>query len=56
MNDLLSSKEILSPGGTILCDDYDLWHLGAKKAVDDFVQNERCNLSIIKERFAKIEF
>ena len=56
INDLMISKNLLSPSGTILCDDYDLWHLGAKKAIDDFVKTQTCDFNVIKERFAKIEF
>jgi len=55
-NDLLLSKNILSKGGTIMCDDYNLWHLGAKKAIDDFIKQQKCNYCVISERFVRIEF
>jgi predicted O-methyltransferase YrrM len=55
-NDINICKEKLSENGTILCDDYDLGHTGVKKAVDEFVSENKCKMEIIKQRFAKIEF
>ena len=56
-NDLYFSKKFLKTGGTILCDDYDLTQApGVKKAIDEFVVNNQCKLSIISNRFAKIKF
>tara|TARA_B100001250_G_scaffold250466_1_gene215276 strand:+ start:320 stop:940 length:621 start_codon:yes stop_codon:yes gene_type:complete len=56
-NDLYFSKKFLKTGGTILCDDYDLTQApGVKKAIDEFVVNNQCKLSIIANRFAKIKF
>tara|TARA_B100000965_G_scaffold390938_1_gene398476 strand:+ start:311 stop:931 length:621 start_codon:yes stop_codon:yes gene_type:complete len=56
-NDLFFSKKFIKKGGTILCDDYDLSQaLGVKKAIDEFVLNNKCKFSIIANRFAKIEF
>ena len=55
-NDINNCKEKLSENGTILCDDYDLGHTGVKKAVDEFISENKCKIEIIKQRFAKIEF
>ncbi|MFL2886391.1 MAG: class I SAM-dependent methyltransferase [Candidatus Pelagibacter sp.] len=56
-NDLFFSSKFLKAGGTILCDDYDLTQApGVKKAIDEFVINNKCKFSIIASRFAKIEF
>ena len=57
MNDLNCCIEVVNNGGTILCDDYDLTQApGVKKAIDEFVVNNQCKLSIIANRFAKIKF
>ncbi len=56
-NDLDSCLDVLNNNGTILCDDYDLTYApGVKKAIDEFVENNSFNKSIIcNGRFAKIE-
>ena len=55
-NDLFYSKKFIKKSGTILCDDYDLSYApGVKKAIDEFVLNNKCKFSIIANRFAKIE-
>ena len=55
-NDLYYSKKFIRKGGTILCDDYDLTQApGVKKAIDEFVSNNKCKFSVIANRFAKIE-
>ena len=56
-NDLNHCIEVVSHGGTILCDDYDLSYApGVKKAVDEFSSINNLNCSIIcNYRFAKIE-
>ncbi len=56
-NDLNCCKEVVSNGGIILCDDYNLSYApGVKKAVDEFVKEKGFQYSIIcEDRFAKIE-
>ena len=50
-------KSVLNNCGIILCDDYDLRQApGVKKAIDEFVNKNDFNCSIICDgRFAKIE-
>ena len=57
LNDLNCCIEVINNNGTVLCDDYDLQQApGVKKAIDDFVEKNRINCSIIcNGRFAKIE-
>ena len=57
MNDLDCCKEVLMNNGTVLCDDYDLQQApGVKKAIDEFINKNKFNCSIICDgRFAKIE-
>tara|TARA_B100000965_G_scaffold281952_1_gene239795 strand:+ start:243 stop:863 length:621 start_codon:yes stop_codon:yes gene_type:complete len=56
-NDLFFCKKFIRKDGCILCDDYDLSQApGVKKAIDEFVSNNRCKFSIIANRFAKLEF
>ena len=54
--DLINSKEKLSRNGVILCDDYDLGHTGVKKAVDEFIEVNKCKIEVIEKRFAKLIF
>ena len=56
-NDLECCKEVILGDGVVLCDDYDLSYApGVKKAIDEFVENNRFKCSIISNgRFAKIE-
>ena len=54
--DLLYSKEKLSGNGIILCDDYDLGHTGVKRAVDEFIEVNKCKIEVVEKRFAKLEF
>ena len=54
-NDLNQSKKIISPNGTILCDDYNLSYAdGVKKAIDEFIKENSCKYQILLERFVKI--
>ena len=54
-NDLDQSKKIISRNGTILCDDYNLSYAeGVKKAIDEFIKENRCKYEILLERFVKI--
>ena len=57
MNDLSSCSEVIQNDGIILCDDYDLKQApGVKKAIDDFIEKNSFNCSIVcNGRFAKIE-
>ena len=56
-NDLNHCIEVINNSGTVLCDDYNLSYApGVKKAIDEFVVNNQCKLSIIANRFAKIKF
>ena len=56
-NDLISCREVIVNGGTVLCDDYDLSYApGVKKAIDEFVSfNSFKCLILCNDRFAKIE-
>jgi len=57
INDLNCCKEVITNGGIVLCDDYDLSYApGVKKAIDEFSAQDgiKC-LKIFNERFAKIE-
>ena len=54
-NDLNLSKRIISQNGTILCDDYNLTYAaGVKKAIDEFIKENKCQYQIFLERFVKI--
>ena len=57
LNDLNCCIEVINNNGTVLCDDYDLQQApGVKKAIDEFVNKNTLNCSIIcNGRFAKIE-
>ena len=57
MNDLDCCQKVLINNGTVLCDDYDLQQApGVKKAIDEFINKNKFNCSIICDgRFAKIE-
>ena len=57
LNDLNCCFEVINNDGTVLCDDYDLKQApGVKKAIDDFIEKNSFNCSIIcNGRFAKIE-
>jgi len=55
-NDLNYSKPVLENNGTILCDDYSLHFApGVKKAIDEFVLNNKLKFEFLLNRFAKIE-
>ena len=54
-NDLDNLNQVISNGGIILCDDYDLSYApGVKKAIDDYVLEKKFNLKILNSRFAEI--
>ena len=57
INDLNCCIKVINSGGTILCDDYDLFQApGVKKAIDEFVNKNNFKCSIVcKGRFAIIE-
>jgi len=57
LNDLNCCYEVVNNNGIVLCDDYDLTSApGVKKAIDEFVKENKFNCSIIcNGRFAKIE-
>ena len=57
LNDLNCCMDVINNCGTVLCDDYDLRQApGVKKAIDEFVNKNDFNCSIICDgRFAKIE-
>ncbi len=57
LNDLNCCMDVINNSGTVLCDDYDLQQApGVKKAIDEFVNKNNLNCSIIGNgRFAKIE-
>ena len=57
VNDLNHCKEVINLKGTVLCDDYNLSSApGVKKAIDEFVEDNKYKCEIICEkRFAKIE-
>ena len=57
MNDLDCCQKVIINNGTVLCDDYDLQQApGVKKAIDEFINKNKFNCSIICDgRFAKIE-
>ena len=55
INDLINCKVVVENNGVILCDDYDLSYApGVKKAIDEFVDKEQCDIKILFNRFAKI--
>tara|TARA_B110000438_G_C15658152_1_gene582640 strand:+ start:112 stop:738 length:627 start_codon:yes stop_codon:yes gene_type:complete len=55
-NDLTYSFPVLQNGGTILCDDYNLTYApGIKQAIDEFVNDNNLKITILFNRFAKIE-
>ena len=56
-NDLDNSIEVITKGGTVLCDDYNLGSApGVKEAIDEFVSKNQLNVDILCEnRFAKIQ-
>ena len=55
INDLINCKVVVENNGVILCDDYDLSYApGVKKAIDEFVDREQCDIKILFNRFAKI--
>ena len=54
-NDLQCLNEVIKNKGTILCDDYNLSYAeGVKKAIDEFIRENRCKYEILLERFVKI--
>jgi len=57
INDLNSCIDVIKNNGTVLCDDYDLSYApGVRKAIDEFIKNNRFHCSIMcNDRFAKIE-
>jgi hypothetical protein len=57
LNDLNCCYEVVNNNRIVLCDDYDLSSApGVKKAIDEFVKENKFNCSIIcNGRFAKIE-
>ncbi len=56
-NDLNNCINVIHNSGTILCDDYNLSYApGVKKAIDEFVQQNKFNCKLLlNNRFAKIE-
>ena len=55
-SDLNNCKIVIENKGTILCDDYNLSYApGVKKAIDEFSTNEKYEIQILFERFAKIK-
>ena len=47
--------KVINNNGTILCDDYDLTYApGVKKAIDEYVLDNKLNLKILHSRFAEI--
>tara|TARA_B100000925_G_C21903367_1_gene428115 strand:+ start:175 stop:807 length:633 start_codon:yes stop_codon:yes gene_type:complete len=56
LNDLNCCYEVIINNGTVLCDDYDLQQApGVKKAIDEFINKNNFNCSIIGNgRFAEI--
>ena len=56
LNDLNCCYEVIISNGTVLCDDYDLQQApGVKKAIDEFINKNNFNCSIIGNgRFAEI--
>ncbi len=54
-NDLDSLTHVINKGGIILCDDYNLTYApGVKRAIDDYVNENKFNLKILNLRFAEI--
>ena len=45
-NDLNCCEEVISSGGTVLCDDYDDHALGVQKAIDEFVSLKILNVHL----------
>ena len=56
INDLNCCLDVIKNKGTILCDDYNLAHApGVKKAIDEFVKNNKLNCEfLLNSRFAKL--
>ncbi len=55
-SDLINCKIVIENKGIILCDDYNLSYAsGVKEAIDEFVSEEKYNIKILFERFAKIK-
>ena len=55
-NDLNYSIPVLDNNGTILCDDYNLTYApGVKKAINEFIENNKVKSEILFDRFVKIE-
>mgnify|MGYP006138537133 FL=1 len=55
-NDLKYSAPVLENNGTILCDDYNLSYApGVKKAIDEFIKDNKFKSELLFDRFVKIE-
>tara|TARA_B100001758_G_C18387990_1_gene601250 strand:- start:1309 stop:1953 length:645 start_codon:yes stop_codon:yes gene_type:complete len=56
INDLNCCLDVIKNNGIVLCDDYDLSHApGVKKAIDEFVKNNKLNCEFLwNNRFAKL--
>jgi hypothetical protein len=55
-NDLNCCINVLENNGTILCDDYDLTYApGVKQAIDEFVNLNKVTMTVLFNRFVKIE-
>ena len=53
--DLKNLKQVIINGGLILCDDYNLTYApGVKKAIDEYIYENKFNLKIYNMRFAEI--
>ena len=54
-NDLNNLIKVINNNGTILCDDYNLTYApGVKKAIDEYIKENKFNLNILLSRFAEI--
>ena len=54
-NDLENLTQVIHNNGTILCDDYNLSYApGVKKAINEYVLDNKFNIKILNTRFAEI--
>ena len=54
-SDLKYLTKVISNGGTVVCDDYNLFQApGVKAAIEEYILEKNFNLKILYSRFAEI--